>query len=395
MEFVQGLLSTPYGALTALLAVLVAGEVIAKLTRGSVPMALSVTIILLCMFWTGVFPADIVTSSGITGALFSLTAALLVVNLGTLINRREMIAQWKTVVIALMGIVAIIAICLTLGAAVFGWDNAVAAAPPLTGAAIATAMVRQAAEAVGNTQAALVAMVCMSLQGIVGYPLTAICLRKEVQSLKVRYQSGELIAPVSAGTAAAGKVKTESTNLILLKLSLLSVASYLLQVVTTMLGFSVSMYVWALLLGFVGHELGFLQTDCLTKANAYGFCITVLMVYLFGGLSSSSLETILSAAKVAGALVLLATAAMAVIAVLAGKVFKKSFWMSFAITLNAFLGFPINVMLTNEALDLNTSDPDERAAISAEIMPPMLIGSFVCVTIVSVIVAGVLIKYIH
>ena len=280
-------------------------------------------------------------------------------------------------------------------AGLVSWDNAVAAAPTLTGAAIATAMVRQAAEAVGNTQAALVAMVCMSLQGIVGYPLTAICLRKEVQSLKVRYQRGELIAPVSADASAAGKARTESTNLILLKLSLLSVVSYLLQVVTTKLGFSVSMYVWALLLGFIGHELGFLQTDCLTKANAYGFCITVLMVYLFGGLSSSSLETILSAAKVAGALVLLATAAMAVIAVLAGKIFRKSFWMSFAITLNAFLGFPINVMLTNEALDLNTSDPDERAAISAEIMPPMLIGSFVCVTIVSVIVAGVLIKFIH
>ena len=395
MEFFQSLLSTPYGALTALLAVLVAGELIAKVTRGSVPMALSVTIILLCLFWTGVFPADIVTSSGITASLFSLTAALLVVNLGTLINRKEMIAQWKTVLIALLGIAAIIAICLTIGASLFGWDNAVAAAPPLTGAAIATAMVRAAAEATGNTQAALVAMVCMSLQGIVGYPLTAICLRKEVHSLQVRYRNGELAAPAAADTVAASGAAAGTTNMILLKLSLLSVLSYLLQVLTTNLGFSVSMYVWALMLGFIGHELGFLATDCLTKANAYGFCITVLMVYLFGGLSSSSLETILSAAKVAGALVLLATAGMAVVAVLASKIFKKTFWMSFAITLNAFLGFPVNVMLTNEALDLNTTDPDERAAISAEIMPPMLVGSFVCVTIVSVIVAGVLVKYIH
>ena len=51
--------------------------------------------------------------------------------------------------------------------------------------------------------------------------------------------------------------------------------------------------------------------------------------------------------------------------------------------------------LTNEALDINTSDPEERAAVSAELMPTMLIASFVCVTIVSVIVAGVLVKFIH
>ena len=68
--------------------------------------------------------------------------------------------------------------------------------------------------------------------------------------------------------------------------------------------------------------------------------------------------------------------------------------MAFATTLNAYLGFPVNVMLVNEALDLNTDSPEERAAVSAEIMPPMLVGSFVCVTIVSVIIAGILVKYI-
>ncbi len=394
MQFIQSLLLTPYGALTALLAVLVLGELVAKLTRGAVPMALTVTFLLLALFWTKAFPAEIVAASGITALLFSLTAALLVTNMGTLISRREMIAQWQTVIICLMGIAAIIAICLTVGAGLFGMSNAAAAAPPLTGAAIATAMVRERAAEVGNNQAGLVAMVCMSLQGIVGYPLTALCLRKEVQRLKGDYASGLLRAPAAEGAAEGGKVKTESTNMILMKLSLLALVSYLLQVGTTKLGFSVSMYVWALFLGFIGHETGFLSKDCLTKANAYGFCIAVLMIYLFGGLASSDLQSILAALKVSGTLVLLAAAAMAAIAIVAGKLFKKSFWISYATVLNAFLGFPVNVMLANEALDLNISDPQEKAAISGEIMPVMLVGSFTCVTIVSVIVAGVLLKFI-
>ena len=389
MQFIQSLLLTPYGALTALLAVLVLGELVAKLTQGAVPMALTVTLLLLALFWTKVFPAEIVAASGITALLFSLTAALLVTNMGTLISRREMIAQWQTVVICLMGVAAIIAICLTVGAGLFGMSNAAAAAPPLTGAAIATAMVRERAAEVGNNQAALVAMVCMSLQGIVGYPLTALCLRKEVQRLKGDYASGLLRAPAAEGAAEGGKVKTESTNMILMKLSLLALVSYLLQVGTTKLGFSVSMYVWALFLGFIGHETGFLY-----KANAYGFCIAVLMIYLFGGLASSDLQSILAALKVSGTLVLLAAAAMAAIAVVAGKLFKKSFWISYATVLNAFLGFPVNVMLANEALDLNISDPQEKAAISGEIMPVMLVGSVTCVTIVAVSVAGVLLKFI-
>ena len=218
METLQTLLLTPYGSLMAILAVLVVGELVAKLTKGVVPMALTVTVLLLALFWTHVFPAEIVSATGISATLFSLVAALLVANLGTLINKKEMAAQWRTVVIALMGIVAIIVICLTIGAAIFGWDNAVAAAPPLTGAAIATAMVRQAAEAVGNTEAVLVAVVCMSMQGIVGYPLTALCLRKEAKKLSAAYKRGELKAPVVEDDAAAGAKKAESTNLVLLKL---------------------------------------------------------------------------------------------------------------------------------------------------------------------------------
>ena len=91
---------------------------------------------------------------------------------------------------------------------------------------------------------------------------------------------------------------------------------------------------------------------------------------------------------------LMSAVAMAVMAVIASKIFKQSFYMAFVIVLNAFFGFPINVMLTNEALDNNITDPAERAAVNAQIMPKMLIAGFTSVTIVSVFVAGVLIKFL-
>ncbi len=395
MAFVQSILATPFGAFAGLLATMVIGELVSKLTKGIVPQALATTFLLMGGFWSGLFPTNIVETAGISANLFSIVAGILVVNLGTLISAKQMAAQWRTVVIALSGIVAIIVVCMTIGTALFGLSNAAAAAPPLTGAAMATAMVRQAAEAAGNIEALTVAIVCMSLQSIVGYPLVSLCLKKEARRLVKEYRAGNFTA-AAAAEAKAYKAdgKRESTNMTLLKLTLLTIVAMFIQTLTETLGFSISMYVWALILGFIGHEIGFLQTDCLTKANTYGMCITVLMLYLFGGLSSSTPEQLFSAFGVGITLIALCTLGMAGLGFLVGKALKRSFWLSFAITLNAYLGFPINVILTNEALDLNTEEGEERAIISGELMPPMLVGSFVCVTIVSVIVAGVLIKYI-
>ncbi len=384
------ILQTPFGALAVMLLVMVLGELVAKLTKGFVPSALVITILLLAGFWT-ILPADLVSRAGVTSTLFAIVAGLLVANLGTLIGRKEMAAQWKTVVITLMGLGSILLVVLTLGSAIFGWTNAVAAAPTICGAAMATAMVREAAEAVGNSQAALIAVVCMSVQSLVGYPLGAFCLNKEAKRLSGLYKAGEL-KPVAVNAKEAEKAKKpSSTNLTLLKLALVVLISYFLQVLTK--GY-VSIYVWCLILGFIGHELGLIETDALNKANAYGMAITLLLLYLFGGLSASTPETILPVFGIAISLLLMSAVAMALMAFIASKLFKKSFAMTYVIILNAFFGFPINVMLTNEALDNNTTDPAERAAVSAEMMPQMLIAGFVSVTIVSVLIAGILVKFL-
>lgn len=383
---------TPFGALVVMLFVMVLGEVITKVTKGWLPSALVVTLVLCAGFWT-ILPADLIARAGISATLFQVISGLLVANLGTLIGRKEMFAQWKTVLICLMGLASIILICLTAGSALFGWSNAVAAAPPICGAAIATAMVRAAAEASGNTQAALIAVVCMAVQCLVGYPLGAFCLNKETKRLSALYKKGELQVPADAVAAEAveGKKKMTSTNMTLLKLAVIVLISYYLQLLTR--GY-ISMYVWCLVLGFIAHEGKIVETDALTKANAYGLSMTLLLLYLFGGLSGSSPETIIPVFGIAISLVLMSAVAMAVMAVIASKIFKQSFYMAFVIVLNAFFGFPINVMLTNEALDNNITDPAERAAVNAQIMPKMLIAGFTSVTIVSVFVAGVLIKFL-
>lgn len=382
-----------FGAFTALLLVFAISEILAKVTKGWVPSVLVIMILMLVGFSTGLFPKTIIDDAGVSDALFKVACGLLVTHLGTLISRKEMAAQWKTVIISLMGVASIAVICLTLGTALFGFDNAIAAAPPLAGGAIATAMMSSAANEAGKTSAALVAIVCLSLQGLVGYPLTSFCLKKETRRLTKLYRNGEF----KAATAASEEKKDEkkkratSTTIILLKLALITLAAYWIDYATK--GY-IPMYVICLLLGFAAHELKLVETDALHEASSYGFIMTALMMGLFKTLASSGTDGIASVVGISAALVVFATVAMGLMALLASKIFKQSFFMCYAIVLNAFSGFPINMLITTEAININTEEGDERDNITAEIMPKMLVAGFVCVTIVSVLLAGILVRFL-
>lgn len=381
-----------FGAFTALLLVFAISEILAKVTKGWVPSVLVIMILMLVGFSTGLFPKTIIDDAGVSDALFKVACGLLVTHLGTLISRKEMAAQWKTVIISLMGVASIAVICLTLGTALFGFDNAIAAAPPLAGGAIATAMMSSAANEAGKTSAALVAIVCLSLQGLVGYPLTSFCLKKETKRLTKLYRNGEFKATTAASEDKKDeKKRATSTTIILLKLALITLAAYWIDYATK--GY-IPMYVVCLLLGFAAHELKLVETDALHEASSYGFVMTVLMMGLFKTLASSGTDGIASVVGISAALVVFATVAMGLMALLASKIFKQSFFMCYAIVLNAFSGFPINMLITTEAININTEEGDERDNITAEIMPKMLVAGFVCVTIVSVLLAGILVRFL-
>ncbi len=388
----NSIIVSAFGAFTALLLVFAISEILAKVTKGWVPSVLVIMILMLVGFSTGLFPKTIIDDAGVSDALFKVACGLLVTHLGTLISRKEMAAQWKTVIISLMGVASIAVICLTLGTALFGFDNAIAAAPPLAGGAIATAMMSSAANEAGKTSAALVAIVCLSLQGLVGYPLTSFCLKKETKRLTKLYRNGEFKATTAASEDKKDeKKRATSTTIILLKLALITLAAYWIDYATK--GY-IPMYVVCLLLGFAAHELKLVETDALHEASSYGFIMTTLMMGLFKTLASSGTDGIASVVGISAALVVFATVAMGLMALLASKIFKQSFFMCYAVVLNAFSGFPINMLITTEAININTEEGDERDNITAEIMPKMLVAGFVCVTIVSVLLAGILVRFL-
>jgi hypothetical protein len=315
-----------------------------------------------------------------------------------------MAAQWRTVVINLLGLAAIIGITLGISANLpfVGWNNAIAATPPLAGGVMAAMLMQQEAIARGFDMAALVALICFVMQGIAGYPLTSLCLGREAKRLNKLYAAGKLEAAGPTAGAAAGE--TEKDNLftrlkspawILVKLAFVAFLSYRLELLITILvrsaggNFTISRYVWCLVLGFIAREFKFLERDALTQANAYGLTINILLIGLFGGLNRATPAQFWPVAGMCLFMRVVAAAGMAMMAFIASKVFKtNTFNMCYSIILTAFYGFPINVMLTTEAVEAATDNKKAQDAIRAQILPKMLVGGFTSVTVVSVVLAG-------
>jgi hypothetical protein len=390
------------GALTIMLAVIVIGELVARVSQGKIPSPLVISILMIAGFWT-VFPKDIAVRAGVNGNMNAMAAMLLITNLSTLISRKEMAAQWRTIVINLLGLAAIIGITLGISANLpfVGWNNAVAATPPLAGGVMATMLMQQEAAQKGLEMAALVALICFVMQGIAGYPLTSICLGREAKRLNKLFADGKLEA-VGATAANAGTLEKESlfTKLkspawILAKLAFVAFLSYRLELLITVIvkstggNFTISRYVWCLVLGFIAREFKFLERDALTQANAYGLTMNILLIGLFGGLNTATPAQFWPVAGMCLFMVAVAAAGMAIMAFIASKIFKtNTFNMCYSIILTAFYGFPVNVMLTTEAVEGATDNKGAQDAIRAQILPKMLVGGFTSVTVVSVVLAG-------
>lgn len=90
----------------------------------------------------------------------------------------------------------------------------------------------------------------------------------------------------------------------------------------------------------------------------------------------------------------LSTVGIALFSMPIGKKLGYSTNMSIAIGLNCFLGFPYNYVITNEVVGALGKTEEERRYLDSILMPKMIIGSVAAVSVVSAIVAGVVVKFL-
>ncbi|HEY4551967.1 MAG TPA: hypothetical protein VIG80_02120 [Bacillaceae bacterium] len=391
-------------ALVILLIILFIGDAVSARTKAWVPSVFVCAVLFLLGYWT-FFPQDIVAVAGVPPVVATMMIYLLITNMGTLLSLRELLNQWKTILIALSGILGIIAILFGIGSFIFGVKTVIVAIPPLVGGLVSALIMSEGAKEAGLVTLSVFAIVIYVVQGFAGYPLTSIALKKEGRNLLEKYRNGHLGVKKSENADSSVKESDdaklfaklpEKYNTEFFKFLRLAFVGYLAYLVSTVLApvVNISPFVLCLAFGVVARSVGFLEKQVLQKANGFGLAIMALMLFIFDGLKHATPGMMGQILVPLAGCIILGVIGMYIFSFIIGKVLKVSKEMAFAVSLTALYGFPADYIITNEVINSLTTDEKEREVLTSHMLPPMLVGGFITVTIVSVILAGIFVGFL-
>lgn len=318
----------------------VIGEWVADISKAWIPSVLVTAILFLIGYWT-VFPATLNDDTGLASFASTIGVLMFITHIGTVISLKQLIEQWKTVVVCLVG--------------------------------------------------------------LAGYPITALCLHAEGKRLIKEWRSGSLnlseaeIAKMKTiGLSTIGDdsdIKKpippipDKFNTPVLIIGKVALSVWISSLVGQLIP-QIPTIVWCLIISVILTRLGFLDTSSLSRANTYTIFMFAAMLSVFSGLKDCTphmLKTLIGPMLI---MIIIGVVGMAIAAFVIAKIFKMSFPLALANGLTALYGFPCDAIITESTCNSLTEDPDERGYLMSKMFPSMVVGGFVTVTITSVIFAG-------
>lgn len=397
-------------ALVLLLLILYLGDIVSTRTKAWVPSVFVCAVLFLAGYFT-FFPKDIVARAGIPKVVAVMFMYLLVVNMGTLLSVKELLRQWKTIVISLSGIVGIIIVVVIVGYLFFDYNTVIVAIPPLVGGIVSAIIMAGGATKAGLQDLAVFAIIIYVMQGFIGYPLTSIMLKREGRRVLKQYHDGTWNTS-NDPKSTSNKQETESsdehpmpkmfamfsasyntTYFIFLRIAIIGFFAYYVAKVLDPI-ISISPFVLCLLFGVIAASCGFLERHPLKKAGGFGLAVMGLMLFIFDTLSQATPEMLVRLITPLVVFILAAVLGMFIFSLIAGKMLNVSREMAFSIALTALYGFPADYIITNEVINNLTKNEKEKEVLTRHMLAPMLIGGFISVTIVSVVLAGFMVNMI-
>ena len=354
---------------------------------------------------TGIFPEDLLQSSSLLG-LAGAVVGMIIVHLGTMISLDDFKKQWKTLLIGIATVIGI-GLLLLVAAAIFGGtgrsvddygnlianarDFVIAGTGAISGGTISVLIVQEAALGIGLTAVAAFPVLIAALQGLIGFPLTSIILRREAARLKDEYRAGRLEAPapVEEGKASEGMLPTflRTTPGTLLSVGAVVLLSIGINNLTNGV---LNTFVMALIFGIALRTTGVFKPSVLTGIDSFGLMMLAIMIMVFGPLATLKPADLAALAVPLLIAFLFGVLGIVLFSAVTGKLLGYSIPMSIAIGLTSLYGFPGTMILSQEAAKGAGETPEEVAAIEGSILPKMIVAGFSTVTITSVVVTSII-----
>lgn len=383
-----------FSSFMIVLIVFALGDIVGKITKGKLSGMMVVMLLFLVGFLTKLIPADIIDQGGLT-ALSKLAIAMVLFNMGTTLNVKQLIEEWRTV---LMAALCMLASCLVmlLVSPIIGFDTMLVGMPVINGAAMATSLMASAAAEKGLATAAALCAVIYSVQKFVGAPIaSAMGIRYGKKLLKAYRENPAQFKKQETGNGASAKVSFAdkhkewySANVMM---ALVAAGSWVAHILGDLTPINYS--IWALLLGVVCAASGLVPTKPPQKSNSYG----LMMVAVFGSIIPSLAKVSLSDLGTMAFQTIVLFAAALIGVALVGWVLPT--WklvgdkdLAVGIGVEQFLGFPSNVVICREVGDAVGETPEEKAFIEDTLNVPYVVGGITVITVLSTMLAGFVIN---
>lgn len=384
-------------ALAVLLCIYAAGELIAQKTKAIFSSVLSMAILLLAGFWSGLLPDTIIGDAQITG-FGNVIAGLLIVSLGTTIDFQELKQQWRVVVTAFLCVCGTVLVIILMGIPTMGPQMALSSAPIFAGGSAATLIMTTALNEKGLALASTFCIVLYVTQKFIGVPIASLLLRRTARQF---IQRPELVAQYGSQTEAqasssGGRRRPlqlpplfARPSVFLAKLGLVAVVAHYASVLT---GGVIHYFVMCLVMGALFFALGFLEKNILNKTQSAGLITFFVTILIFSNLATTTPAQVVS---VIGPLLIAAVGGVAgtvAVGFVCGKLLRLPFGLAVSLGISCTFGFPTTMLIPQEVAEAVGTTQEEKTAILNYLLPKMLTAGFVTVTIASVILAGVAVR---
>lgn len=375
------------------------GDILGVATKARLSSVFVALMIFLVGFLTGVLPPDII-KQGMLSEVARWSAPFLIFHMGTMINMRELINEWRTVV---MSVIAMAVAAGSIFAIVpfIGMQSAVVSIPIINGGIVATQLMTEAALSKGFTLAAALGAIVYAIQKFVGTPPASFFGLKEAELILKNYREKG-----KAGVAATTTVVEERAGARLYRslgldkyytpFTCLGVTaffawlSFYLQGISKGMGVNISYSIWALILGAVAGHIGIVPERILDKGKSSGFLTMVVFAAIIPSLATikvGDLQTLLYQTVLIFGAVMIGTFVFLYFLPTWKLVGSRN--LAVGIAMAQMLGFPATYLIANEIATAVANDETEREIVLKKIMPAYVVAGFASVTSISIIIAGI------
>lgn len=373
------------------------GDFLGVFTKAKLSSVFVAMFLFLVGFMTKMIPADMIQKAGLSQSA-AWSAPLLIFHMGTMINIKELIDEWRTVVMAIISmIVGIIAVFAVIP--LVGKEAAVVSIPIINGGIIATQIMTGAAMEKGFQTVAALGTLVYAIQKFVGTPPASYFGMREGRKVLEQFRAGKIQASTDEKKAAVKETKVtfakknEKYFTSFICMAIAAAAAFISRLIQEKTGLNAS--ITALLLGTILSYSGAVPNAILDKAKVSGFLSFAVFASLipslakisFGDLTTLGFQLLLIfAAFVVGTYIL--------IYLLPTWKIVGSRDLAMSIAMAQLLGFPATYLIANEIATALTDDEEEKNAILKRIIPAYVVAGLASVTTISIIIAGIFVEFL-